>query len=81
MVFGCDERLPGSILSPRLEQPDVVAASFGSVDPQYARSMQIREAALKSVVLLDHSLKYKAALQHRGRDTTTTYSPGDWVYY
>jgi hypothetical protein len=81
MVFGCDERLPGSLLSHRLEQPDVVSAAFGSVDAQYTRSLQIRESAMKAVVALDHSEKWKAALQHRGRPTLKTYFPGEWVYY
>ena len=59
----------------------MVAASFGSVDPQYARATQIREAALKAVVTLDHSLKWKAALSRKGKSEARQYLPGDWVYY
>jgi hypothetical protein len=43
--------------------------------------MQIRESAMKSVVSLDHSEKWKAALQHKGRGQSRVYYPGEWVYY
>jgi hypothetical protein len=43
--------------------------------------MQIREAAMKAVITLDHSEKWKSALQHRGYPTIRDYHPGEWVYY
>ena len=36
---------------------------------------------MKAVVLLDHSEKWKAALQHRGRPELRVYHPGEWIYY
>ena len=43
--------------------------------------MQIREAAMKAVVTLDHSEKWKSALRHRGHSEVRDYHPGEWVYY
>jgi hypothetical protein len=81
MVFGCDERLPGSLLSHRLESPDDVSVSFTTVDPVYQRAMQIREAAMRAVVALDHDTKWREAIARRVRPTLRTYVPGNLVVY
>jgi transposase InsO family protein len=81
MVFGCDERLPGSILSHRLESPDEVSVSISTVDPRYQRSMQIREAAMKAVVMLDHDEKWREGIARRLKSEPKEFFPGNLVLY
>ena len=80
-VFGVDERLPGSILSHRLEHPDEVAVSLAATDPQLARSNQIRAAAMRSVIELDHAEKWRMGLKTRRSAMPQEYTSGDAVYY
>ena len=69
MVFGVDERLIASGLNHYLEDPDDAAISAAGADAVYKKSMEIRKAAMKAIIELDHSEKWAAALKYLFTET------------
>ena len=65
LVFGVDERLVASGLNHYLEQPDDASIAAASNDPDFKRSMELRKAAMMSIVDLDHSEQgvHRSAIQ------------------
>ena len=57
LVFGLDERLVLSGLNHYLEQPDDASIASTTQDPNLKESMDIRKAAMKALIDLDHSEK------------------------
>ena len=82
LVFGVDERLIASGLNHYLEEPDDAAITVASENPQYKSSMEIRKAAMKAVVELDHSEKWAQAIKHPSRsDLPTFFVPGTQCFF
>ena len=61
-VFGVDERLFASGLNHYLEEPDDAALYAARTDPVRKKSMEIRKAAMKALIDLDHSTKWVEAI-------------------
>ena len=81
LAFGHDQDLWASGLSSWLEEPDDAAIELAHTDPTYARAYKIRETAMRKVVELDHSDKWRAALKSTARADRDVFFPGDQVYY
>ena len=82
MVFGVDERLVASGLNHYLEEPDDAAISNSQADSVWTKSMEIRKAAMKSVIELDHSEKWAAAIKFPSRtEFPNFYLPGEQVFF
>ena len=67
LVFGHDQRLWASGLSSWLEKPDDAALELTHTDPLYAKAYRIREAAMKAVIELDHSERWRDSLKYTSR--------------
>ena len=79
-VFGCDLRIPNSLLD---DQPNLVFNS-GVVhgDHDMIRSNEIRVAARRALAELDSDQKVRRALEHRPRTMRSQdLAVGDYVYY
>ena len=79
-VFGCDIRLPSTLLD---DQPDI-AFNSGVIhgDHQALKANQIRVAARKALIEVDNSEKVRRALEHRSRVSRgKEFEVGDYVYY
>ena len=82
LIFGIDERLIASGLSHYLENPDDASVAEANNDPDFKRSMELRRAAMKTVVDLDHSEKWKDAIKFPSRKAECAYFlPGHQVFF
>ena len=72
-VFGFDERLFASGIGHALDQPDDAALSEAATNEDVRRSLQIREAALKAVIEIDHRDKWKEACKYNPTHAKFTY--------
>ena len=73
LVFGVDERLIASGLYYYVEEPDDPSITVASENKQYRTSMEIRKAAMKAVVELDHSEKWAQAIKYPSRNDLPTF--------
>ena len=82
LVFGVDERLIASGLNHYLEEPDDVAITAATEEREYRTSMEIRKAAMKAVVELDHSEKWAQAIKFLSRNEPPTFFvPGSQCFF
>ena len=82
-VFGCGDRLPGSVLDSLLEQnhyPEVAVHDAILKDPQFQRAQAIRESASIALSKLDNSEKLRKAITHNYRPSPV-WHPGECVFY
>ena len=66
-MFGVDERLIASGLNHYLEEPDDAAITAVQEEREHRTSMEIRKAAMKAVIELDHSEKWAEAIKYPSR--------------
>ena len=82
LVFGVDERLIASGLNHYLEQPDDASIAASREERETRTSMDIRKAAMKAVIELDHSEKWAAAIKFPSRTASPNfYLPGTQVFF
>ena len=81
IVFGCDDCLEGSNLDAFLEKPNDPALDMFQTNPQLRRSNQVREAALKKIIEMDHNEKWRNAARQYVPTEKDIYFPGAAVYY
>ena len=80
-MFGLDERLVASGLSHYLEEPDDASVTAAVSNPVLRKSMQIRKAAVKALIDLDHSEKWADAIKFPSRASHCAMSlPGHQVF-
>ena len=81
-VFGVEERLIASGLNHYLEEPDDAAIHAAATDTVYKKSMEIRKAAMCSIIELDHSEKWAAAIKYPSRaEVPQLFLPGNQVFF
>ena len=84
LVFGIDERLVASGLNHYLEEPDDESVLHDDSDGGSKRSMEIRKAAMKKVVELDHDGKWVQAIKYPSRvdrARASMFLPGHQVFF
>ena len=74
LVFGKDERVWASCLNHYLEEADDAAIDIAHTDPYYSKAYQIRKAAMKAVVELDHGDHWNRALNTRHAQIEISFS-------
>ncbi|CAK0857899.1 unnamed protein product, partial [Prorocentrum cordatum] len=83
-VFGCGDRLPGSVLDSLLsdeQYPEIAVHDAVLKDYQVQRSQKIREAAQVALAKLDNSDKWRKAIVHNYRPTPSPWMPGECVFF
>ncbi len=82
LVYGVDERLAARGLNHYLETPDDAAVENSRKDLVMRKSMEIRKAAMKAVVELDHLTKWAQAIQFPSRSSEVSLLlPGNHVFF
>ena len=82
LVFGIDERLVASGLNHYLEVPDDASIAASKDNPQFNRSMELRRTAMKALVDLDHSDKWRDAIHFPSRKAECSmFLPGHQVFF
>ena len=82
LVFGVDERLVASGLNHYLEQPDDASIAAAGTNPDFKKSMELRKAAMMALVDMDHSDKWKDAIQFPSRKANCAmFLPGHQVFF
>ena len=76
LVFGLDERLVASGLNHYLEEPDDSSMQASRQDQACHQSLQIRKAAMKAIIELDHSDTWTGALRFPSRKAECA-----WLFY
>ena len=83
-VFGCGDRLPGSVLDSLLsdeQYPEIAVHDAVLKDFQMQKSQKIREAAQVALAKLDNSEKWRKAIVHNYRPTPSPWMPGECVFF
>jgi hypothetical protein len=82
LVFGIDERLVSSGLNHYLEEPDDASIAATASDPLILRSLSMRKTAMKALIDLDHSEKWKDAIKFPSRKAEcAAFLPGHQVFF
>ena len=82
LIFGLDERLVASGLNHYLEVPDDAAIAAANDNPVFKRSMAIRKSAMKAMIDLDHSEKWREAIKFPSRKAECAlFLPGHQVFF
>ena len=82
LVFGVDERLVASGLTHYLEVPDDAAIAASNDDPVFKKSMEIRKSAMRAIIDLDHSEKWREAIKFLSRKSECAmFLPGHQVFF
>lgn len=79
-VFGCDLRIPQTILEEGCENVPYMSGVIHGVE-SYQRSQQIRQAARKALVAQDDEDRLRAATLHRTREIQRDFEVGDFVFF
>ena len=82
LIFGVDERLVASGLNHYLEEPDDASIEAAHENPVFKQSMQIRKSAMKALIDLDHSEKWRDAIKFPSRKAECAmFLPGHQVFF
>ena len=79
-MFGCDLRVPQSILEENSESILFMSGVIHGVN-RYQRAQEIRQAARRAMVAVDDEERLRKACLHRTRDRREELNVGDYVFY
>ena len=83
-VFGCSEKLPGSVLDSWLDDvdsPDVAIHDLALTDEYMGKTFAVRASAMSALEKMDASSKFRRAITHDHRVTPPPFFAGECVYF